>query len=75
MGQSNLQLLDSADVMELFRFSKSTLWRLIGEGKFPKPVYVGQSPRWQERALSDYLAERGVDVKAPKKKRDLDELC
>lgn len=69
-------MLNSADVMRLFRFSKSTLWRLIGNNDFPKPIYVGRSPLWHEATLKDFLsAQQGLGNAKPSKKRDLDELC
>ncbi len=76
VSHRNLQMLDSADVMQLFRFSKSTLWRLVKDESFPEPIYVGRTPLWHENTLTSWLSEQhGLDVSKAAKKRDIDELC
>lgn len=39
-------------VLELTQIGRTTLWRLVKNGKFPKPVHIGpNSVAWRE---SDY---------------------
>lgn len=71
---SHLQMLDSADMMSLFRMSKTTLWRHVKEGKFPEPVYVGRSPLWNQKRVEAWLEEKLGDSK-PNRERDIDELA
>mgnify|MGYP000494081002 CR=1 FL=1 len=35
------QLVTTASKVGPLPFSKSTLWRMVGEGKFPKPIKLG----------------------------------
>lgn len=72
---AHLQMLDSKDVMSLFRLSKTTLWRHVKEGKFPDPVYVGRTPLWRQHTLEGWLGEKIGEPIRPKRKRDIDELC
>mgnify|MGYP000875105248 FL=1 len=67
-------MLDSGDVMTLFRMSKTTLWRHVKEGKFPEPVYVGRSPLWNQKRVEAWLEEKLGDPK-PNRERDIDELA
>lgn len=68
-------MLDSKDVMSLFRLSKTTLWRHIKEGKFPLPVYVGRAPLWHQTTLEGWLGEKIGAPPRSNRKRDYDELC
>jgi prophage regulatory protein len=43
-------------VLAVFATSKSTLWRWIGEGKFPRPRKIGPgSTRWDVAALRAHM--------------------
>ncbi|WP_416046213.1 helix-turn-helix transcriptional regulator [Pectobacterium brasiliense] len=33
-------------------------YKLISEGKFPKPIKLGRSSRWKESKLKEWLFER-----------------
>lgn len=73
-------MLDSGDVMDLFRMSKSTLWRHVKEERFPPPIYIGRTPLWHQSTLERWLGQQhGVDANrsadAQAKKRDLDEFA
>ncbi len=57
---SDLQMLDSDDVMSLLKLSKTTLWRHIREGKVPQPVYIGRSPLWHKQTLHRWLDDLGA---------------
>lgn len=76
---SNLRMLNSAEVMSLFGMSKSTLWRHIGQKKFPKPVYLGKTPLWHKQTIERLIEGLGVALEPapPSKDRgsEIDEFC
>ena len=44
------------DVQSLTTFSRSTIYRLIDEGKFPKQIKLSaRSSGWREQEVLDYL--------------------
>ncbi len=72
-------MLDSNDVMSLFRFSRSTLYRHVRDRNFPEPIYVGKHPLWHKETIEKWLKDsHGLALKpqqAARKKRDIDGLC
>ena len=66
---AHLQMVNIADVIALFRMSKSTLWRHIKEGKFPEPIYIGRAPLWPLATLEGFLGEKMG------RKHEIDELA
>lgn len=56
-------------VAELCRdlgISRTTAWRLVRDGKLPKPVAVSERRRaWPESAVVQYLADRAGKAGAP----------
>ena len=67
MDLKNEQLLTAAEVCELARFSRQTLWRHVRAGKFPEPVRFGDRIiRWRARDVAALL-EAGGDPSAVKK--------
>lgn len=70
---SHLQMLDSADMMSLFRMSKTTLWRHVKEGRVPEPIYIGRAPLWHKNQVEEWLGDK-MGIK-PKRKRDSHELA
>ena len=51
------RLLRMAEVIEITTLSRTTLYRLLGESKFPRPVMLSEhSPRWREKRYP------GVDI-------------
>lgn len=49
------RLLTTADLCRYFRISKRTLWRWVGQGIIPAPVYIRpKAPRWF-RPFADLL--------------------
>jgi predicted DNA-binding transcriptional regulator AlpA len=54
----------SRDVLQRFLISRTTLWRLVRNGKFPAPVYMpGGQRRWLLADLERFEAElRGAAV-------------
>ena len=57
-------LLRIADVVDATGYSKSTIYRLIDEGKFPKPVHLcgGRAAGWVasevHAVINDAIAKR-----------------
>lgn len=53
------KLLTAKMVCELLSISRSTLERHLKDGKLMNPTfYLGQSPRWADLMLIDWLKER-----------------
>ena len=56
-----MKLLSYADLRDKgIKYSKVHLWRLVKEGKFPKPVQVGKGARltWIDTEIDALLAAR-----------------
>ena len=50
------KLLKEKEVCELMSFSKSTLWRMVGRGDFPKPIKFGaRITRWNNWEIHMWL--------------------
>ena len=50
------------EVLELIPVSKSSIWAMVKDGRFPKPVKL--SPRvtcWREEDIQNYIASRSND--------------
>lgn len=44
------------DVEQAFGFSRSTIYRLMDQGLFPKPIRIGpRSVAWEGQALQNYV--------------------
>ena len=53
------KLLSNRDVMAATGLCRSTLWRQVKHGQFPKPIRVSaRSVRWLESEIEDWLASR-----------------
>ncbi|WP_395668225.1 helix-turn-helix transcriptional regulator [Rhodoferax sp.] len=58
--QADRLLLTTAEVMDLLRVSRSTLYRGVRKGIYPQPLLMGhRAIRWRSHAIQD-LVERGV---------------
>lgn len=52
-----------AFVLTLFPFSKSTIWRKIKAGKFPKPIKISDNiTAWKVSAIREELSKIGQGV-------------
>ena len=40
--------------------SRSQVYALVEKGQFPKPIRVGQSMRWSEAAIFEYIEQGGT---------------
>jgi excisionase family DNA binding protein len=57
----NINFLTVAEVAEIMRVSKMTVYRLVHSGELPA-VRVGRSYRVPEQAVHDYLRQSYVDT-------------
>ena len=59
VGQAKLdELLKEKEVCELIGCSKSTLWRMVGRGDFPRPYKFGQRlTRWNNYEIHIWMTE------------------
>jgi predicted DNA-binding transcriptional regulator AlpA len=48
--------LRHAPVERMFDLSGNHIDRMVLEGKFPKPVRIGRSVRWNKQVLLDWIA-------------------
>ena len=56
---TNARLLRLREVLALCGLSRSTLYRQMGEGAFPRPLRVGvRAVRWRESEIEDWLVSR-----------------
>ncbi|CAB4128478.1 AlpA Predicted transcriptional regulator [uncultured Caudovirales phage] len=53
------RLLRLPDVIHRCGFGKSTLWRLVSEGKFPKPVRPSsRTTAWIDKEVDSWIEEK-----------------
>ena len=60
-----MKLLTLKNVMDMTSLSRTTIYELVKEGKFPQPVKPGpRSTRWLESEVLAYIEAlpRGVDI-------------
>lgn len=54
-----MKLLTIDDVIKLNLGKRTTLWKKVKTGEFPKPIKLGNSPsspiRWQESDIQKYI--------------------
>ncbi|MCS5550387.1 MAG: AlpA family transcriptional regulator [Gammaproteobacteria bacterium] len=53
------KIIKLTDVQNITTFSRSTIYRLISQGKFPKQIKLSErSAGWLEQEVLDYLDSR-----------------
>lgn len=56
------KILRRTQVEERIGLSRSTLYSMIAEGTFPKPIRLGKrAVGWTESSLADWLTSKQVD--------------
>ena len=59
MELDDVRLMRLEEVLEVCKLSKSTLYQLMSQGLFPRPVLVGaRAVRWRESEVIAWLAAR-----------------
>ena len=59
MANHAQQLLTRVEVERLCKLSKSTLFRLVRSGQFPRPIRIGpRAVRWRAAELEVWLSGR-----------------
>lgn len=54
----NDQLVDMAFITTYTGMTDKWFYKLINEGKFPKPIKLGRSSRWKESEVEEWVQER-----------------
>ena len=53
------RFLKIEDIEALGLGKRTTIWRKVNKGEFPKPIKLGSAPsspiRWDEEVIEDYL--------------------
>ncbi|HAW7708401.1 TPA: AlpA family transcriptional regulator [Escherichia coli] len=57
----NDKLVDMIFITEFTGLSDKWFYKLISEGKFPKPIKLGRSSRWRESEVQVWLTDRIVE--------------
>ena len=58
----SLRLLRIAAVVEKAGISRPYVWRLIGQGSFPKPLHVGKRARaWRSDEIDAWIEARTAE--------------
>ncbi|MBS7702666.1 helix-turn-helix transcriptional regulator [Chelatococcus asaccharovorans] len=53
------ELIDGVEVCRVLGISRSSLWRLVRDGMFPRPIALSaQTRRWRREDLAKYIAAR-----------------
>ena len=53
-----MKLLKLEDVMDRTSLGRSTMYNLLDEGRFPKPVKVGRLNAWPETEIDEWIQGR-----------------
>lgn len=54
----NDKLVDMVFITEFTGLSDKWFYKLISEGKFPKPIKLGRSSRWKKSEVKSWLEEK-----------------
>jgi prophage regulatory protein len=50
-----MALLTVKDIIAMLKVSKSTIYKWIKDGKFPKPLKFGRNSRWTEEMIKEFI--------------------
>ena len=54
----NDKLVDMAFITTFSGLTDKWFYKLISEGKFPKPIKLGRSSRWKESEVKEWFLQR-----------------
>ena len=57
-------LMRQRDMMEFMQISRSTLWRIMRQEDFPKPVVLMGLKRWRREEIETWLRSRQDEAAA-----------
>ena len=61
MGDHEAQVcLDRREVLALLNVRRTTLYRLVTKGDFPKPIKIGSRSLWLRREVLAWIEERAA---------------
>lgn len=61
------RILDPKELLERIPLDRSTIWRMVQEGRFPAPIQLtAQRIGWRWSAILRWLSEREADPLKPK---------
>lgn len=59
----SMQILRAPEVMDKCGFKRTTLWRLVHESDFPKPIFItSKAIGWREDQIDEWIRSRPVAV-------------
>lgn len=59
MSEKHQKLLRLSDVRDRVPYSRSTIYQLITQGKFPKPISIGaRAVAWLESDIDEWIKAR-----------------
>ena len=65
MFEEHQKLLRLADVRERVPYSRSTIYKLISQGEFPKPISIGaRAVAWVESDIDAWIEKRIQNCRA-----------
>ena len=51
------KLLTLKEVVDLVSFKRSTIYKFIRQGSFPKPLKIGRSSRWKMSEIRQWMEQ------------------
>lgn len=58
-GDDRNQLLRKREVLQIVHFSESTLWRLVRQGRFPRPLKLSANiTAWRADEVAQWIETR-----------------
>ena len=55
-----MEILTLAEVLDVLKCSRSTIYQLMKTAGFPRPLKVGRDNRWQAAEVADWLARQAA---------------
>lgn len=59
--ERNNPLIDMVFITEYTGMTDKWFYKLISEGKFPKPIKLGRSSRWKRSEVENWMQERVIE--------------
>lgn len=63
-GETMGGLMRQRDMMDFMKISRSTLWRIMQQEDFPKPVVLMGLKRWRREEIETWLSSRQDEAAA-----------